>query len=219
MTFIYLHGFASSPASRKAQFFAGRLRQSGVEVEVPALETEGFERLTVSGQLRVIESVAAGRGVRLIGSSMGGYLAALYASRHAEVERLLLLAPAFGFAERWRLRLGEPQFLQWRESGYLEVPHYATNTVQRVGFGLIADGVKYPAEPDFPQPARIYHGINDDVVPVQYSRNFAAKHPNARLIEKDSGHELTDVMSEIWDETRDFLLSDTLESETDAQLN
>lgn len=206
MKFIYLHGFASSPASRKAQFFADKLRQAGAAVEVPALESEGFAQLTVSGQLRVIESVAAGQPVRLIGSSMGGYLAALYASRHPEVEKLLLLAPAFGFAERWRLRLGETLFQQWQDTGYLEVPHYATNTVQRVGFGLIRDGLQYPAEPAFTQPAWIYHGIADDVVPVDFSRQFVAQHPHARLIEKNSGHELTDVMAEIWEEAKDFLL-------------
>ena len=207
MTFIYLHGFASSPASRKAQFFAQQIRAAGLSVEVPALESEGFANLTVSGQLRVIEQTAQGRPVRLIGSSMGGYLAALYASLHPEVERLLLLAPAFGFAERWQLRLGEPLFAQWRDTGFLEVPHYATGTMQRVGFGLITDGLQYPAEPAFPQPALLYHGLHDDVVPVEYSRRFAAAHPNAILHEKPSGHELTDVMEEIWNEAHSFLLS------------
>jgi pimeloyl-ACP methyl ester carboxylesterase len=207
MTFIYLHGFASSPASRKAQYFAAKLRELGASVEVPSLESEGFANLTVTGQLRVIQQCAAGRPVRLIGSSMGGYLAALYASLHLEVEKLLLLAPAFGFAERWQLRLGETTFAQWRSTGFLEVPHYATNTVQKVGFGLISDGLQYPAEPAFSQPALIYHGIQDDVVPVEYSRHFAAAHPNATLHEKPSGHELTDVMEEIWNESRHFLLS------------
>jgi uncharacterized protein len=207
LKFIYLHGFASSPASRKAQFFAEKLRAAGAEVDVPALESEGFENLTVSGQLRVIESAAAGEPVRMLGSSMGGYLAALYASRHPEVEKLLLLAPAFGFAERWRLRLGEEAFHRWRDTGFMESPHYATNTVQRVGFGLITDGLQYPAEPDFSQPARIYHGLGDDVVPVDFSRNFAAGRPHVELIEKNSGHELTGVMAEIWDESRGFLLT------------
>lgn len=206
MKFIYLHGFASSPASRKAQFFAEKLRSAGAEVEVPALESDGFENLTVSGQLRVIETTAAAKPVRLLGSSMGGYLAALYASLHPEVEKLLLLAPAFGFAERWKLRLGEEQFSHWRDTGYMEVQHYATNTVQRVGFGLIRDGLQYPAEPAFQQAALIYHGLADDVVPVDFSRHFVEKFPNAILREKQSGHELTEVMAEIWEESKDFLL-------------
>jgi hypothetical protein len=48
MKYIYLHGFASSPASRKAQFFAGKLRELGLVVEVPHLESEGFLHLTVT---------------------------------------------------------------------------------------------------------------------------------------------------------------------------
>ena len=92
---VYLHGFASSPKSRKAQFFGRHLEGLGYAVEIPDLAEGDFEHLTLSGQLRVIERVAAGRAVTLIGSSMGGYLAGLYASRHPEVERLVLLAPAF----------------------------------------------------------------------------------------------------------------------------
>jgi pimeloyl-ACP methyl ester carboxylesterase len=208
MKFVYLHGFASSPASRKAQYFAGQLQNAGVEVVIPHLESEGFRNLTVSGQLRVIEGAAGHEPVRLIGSSMGGYLAALYASLHPEVDRLLLLAPAFGFAERWTLRLGEEKMAAWRRDGHLEMMHYATGKPEPVGYGLIEDGLKYPAEPEFLQPAEIFHGIQDDVVPVSFSRDFVAKHPNARLHEMDSGHELTDVMDKIWCMSKDFLLAE-----------
>jgi uncharacterized protein len=205
MKYIYLHGFASSPASRKAQFFAGKLRELGLVVEVPHLESEGFLHLTVTGQLQVIERAANGEAVRLLGSSMGGYLAALYASLHPETEKLLLLAPAFGFAERWGLRLGEERMAQWKQSGTLEMMHYATGKPEPVGYGLIEDGLRYPAEPACGQPTLIYHGIEDDVVPVDFSRRFVAAHSNAKLVEVSSGHELTDVMEEIWLGSKGFL--------------
>lgn len=207
MKFVYLHGFASSPLSRKAQFFAGKLRDEGIEVEVPHLESEGFRNLTVSGQLKVIEAAAQGERIRLIGSSMGGYLAALYASMHPEVEKLLLLAPAFGFAERWKLRLGEAKMAEWQSQGYIEMMHYATGKPEPVGYGLIEDGLRFAAEPAFAQPAMIFHGIEDDVVPVSFSRDFIARRPNASLCEMKSGHELTDVMNEIWEESKGFLTS------------
>jgi hypothetical protein len=207
MKFVYLHGFASSPLSRKAQFFAGKLRELGYEVEVPHLEQDGFRNLTVSGQLSMIESVAQGPGIRLIGSSMGGYLSALYASQHVEVEKLLLLAPAFGFAERWKLRLGEAKMAEWKQQGFLEMMHYATGKPEPVGYGLIEDGLSYPAEPAFTQDAMIFHGTEDDVVPVEFSRDFIAKRPNAKLREMKSGHELTDVMDGIWEESKAFLTS------------
>ena len=87
MRLIYLHGFASGPMSNKAQFFRRRFEEIGVEMQIPDLSEGNFETLTISGQLRVIERIAGGADVRLIGSSMGGYLAALYAARHPEVSR------------------------------------------------------------------------------------------------------------------------------------
>lgn len=206
MKFVYLHGFASSPASGKAQFFAGKLREEGLEVAVPYLENEGFRNLTVSGQLKVIEGAAQGQSVRLIGSSMGGYLASLYAALHPETEKLLLLAPAFGFADRWKLRLGEETMQLWARQGFIEMMHYASGKPEPVGYGLIEDGLRYPAEPNFLQPALIFHGIQDDVVPVDFSRTFASSRTNVQLTELNSGHELNDVMEVIWHASRDFLI-------------
>ncbi len=105
---IYLHGFASGPSSKKARFFSQQFAQLGMGLEIPDLAQGDFARLTISGQLGVIERVSRGEPVSLIGSSMGGYLAALYAARHPEVEKLVLLAPAFSFLTRWPETLGEP---------------------------------------------------------------------------------------------------------------
>src|SRR5260370_38807814 len=106
MNLIYLHGVASGPMSNKAQFFRRRFEEIGIKMQIPDLSEGHFETLTISGQLRAIERIAGGADVRLIGSSMGGYLAALYAARRPEVSRVVLLAPAFGFARRWPLLLG-----------------------------------------------------------------------------------------------------------------
>src|SRR5690242_18860196 len=103
---VYLHGFASGPNSSKARHFRDRLQRAGFTVAVPDLAGGDFEHLTISGQLRVLEQGAGSGPVDLIGSSMGGYLAALYAARHSAVERVILLAPAFRFNARWRERLG-----------------------------------------------------------------------------------------------------------------
>jgi len=204
---VYLHGFASGPSSRKARFFGEKLSAAGARVDTPDLTRGDFENLTISGQLQVLEEVAAGRPVSLIGSSMGGYLAALYASRHPEVQRLVLLAPAFGFLNRWPDGLGQDKMQQWREDGQLEFFHYVDQRMRAVSYNLIEDGARYPGFPDFRQPALIFHGVNDDVVPVDHSRQFVESHPNAKLREFDSGHELTDVMDPMWDAASAFLLA------------
>jgi hypothetical protein len=102
---VYLHGFASSRHSSKAQFFARKFAARGVAMEIPQLDEGRFEELTISGQLGVIERAVGGQPAILIGSSLGGYLSALYASRHGDqIEKLVLLAPAFQFPRRWRER-------------------------------------------------------------------------------------------------------------------
>src|SRR5580704_3818249 len=174
MNLIYLHGFASGPQSSKAQFFRRRFEEVGVAMQVPDLSEGNFAGLTISGQLRVIERIAGGDDVRLIGSSMGGYLAALYAARHPEVTKLVLLAPAFGFARRWPLRLGEATVAEWRRTGWLPLYHYGDKMERRVGYQLLEDAAQYEDYPEISQSALIFHGRNDDVVPVEYSQEFAA---------------------------------------------
>jgi pimeloyl-ACP methyl ester carboxylesterase len=205
MRFVYLHGFASGPQSRKAQAFLRAFQSRQIELEIPCLDEGDFEHLTVSGQLQVVEKLLAGAPCRLIGSSLGGYLASLYAAAHAETERLVLLAPAFGFASRWREMMDPEVISRWRETGWLEVFHYGAKATRRVHCGLLEDAAKFPSFPDFRQPALIFHGVNDRVVPVAFSREFVARHANAQLREMDSDHELLDVLGAITGEAVAYL--------------
>lgn len=202
MKYVYLHGFASGPGSGKAGYLKQRFSERGLDLMVPQLAPDGLETLTVSGQLAIVEAL---RPDVLLGSSMGGYLAALYAATHPEVRRLVLLAPAFGFPARWPQKLGPQMTAEWRRSGFLEVHHYAEDRPARVGWCLIEDGSQFPAEPDFRQSALVFHGRNDDTVPVEYSEAFAATHPNVTLRVLDSDHQLTDSVELIWQQTQQFL--------------
>lgn len=206
MRIVYLHGFASSPQSSKARFFARRFAEAGVEFSAPQLDGGDFEQLTITSQLNVIErAVGAGPAV-LMGSSLGGYLAALFAARHPErVERLVLLAPAFGFYERFRARLTAAQLAEWKQKHRIMVFHYGSKTEQPLGFSLLEDAVAYEPVPDFRQAVLILHGIQDDVVPLAGSQAFVNTHPNAKLHTVASAHELTDVVDELWRETARFL--------------
>ena len=198
---VYLHGFASGPASQKASFFRARIPQ----LEVPDLAAGDFEHLTITGQLRTIEGLAAGSPVCIMGSSMGGYLAALYASVHPETLRAVLLAPAFGFTRRWPSSLGQERVEEWRRNGKMTVFHYGEKRDRDIGYGLLEDGLNHPDYPDFAQPALIFHGSSDPVVPAGFSRGFADSHSNAELHILDSGHELIDQLDFMWAATRRFL--------------
>jgi pimeloyl-ACP methyl ester carboxylesterase len=190
---IYLHGFASSPQSSKAQFFRRRFAECGVTIEIPRLDEGNFEALTLTGQLSVIDRAVGGSPAILMGSSLGGYLAALYAARHPEIERLVLLAPAFQFPRRFRERYSTPIF------------HYGYQREMALGYQIVEDAASYEDEPAFPQPTLILHGTLDPVVPASISSEYAATHPNVTLHLVESGHELTDVLDLLWDRVREFL--------------
>ena len=203
---LYLHGFASGPASNKARFFERTLTAAGARFTALDLARGDFEHLTISGQLQAVHEAAAGEPAALIGSSLGGYLAALYAARHTEVTRVALLAPGFGFARRWPERLGPEAVAHWRRTGWMEVFHYGEGRNRALSYALIEDGAQYEDYPDFTQPALIFHGAQDDVVPAEFSRRFAAGRSNVKLEIVDSGHELLNVLEAIGAKVTEFLM-------------
>ena len=201
---VYLHGFASGPSSGKARFFSSRFAEQHVPIQVPALDEGNFRELTITRQLAVIDRAVGGKKAILMGSSLGGYLAALYASTHVEIERLVLLAPAFRFPARWRERYAT-ELDRWKREGSLPFYHYAAQTELPLGYQFVQDAAQYPDEPEFHQPALILHGSRDPVVPASISSALAARHPNVSLRLFDSGHELTDVLDPMWAEVHRFL--------------
>jgi pimeloyl-ACP methyl ester carboxylesterase len=202
---VYLHGFASSPHSHKATVLGQNFRARGFQVDVPQLDGGDFPHLTITSQLDVIDAVVSDDPVTLIGSSLGGYLAALFAARHRQVEKLILLAPAFDFHRLWESQLGPERIFAWRESGSIGVFHYGAEREVPLGYDLMNDAARYEGFPEFSQPALIFHGDRDPLVPIELSEKFAATHPNAKLISLSSGHELTDVLDRIWHHSKDFL--------------
>jgi pimeloyl-ACP methyl ester carboxylesterase len=208
MRYLYLHGFASGSRSRKAQAFQSELAARGIELEIPDLDEGDFEHLTITGQLKVIERTLGGEPARFVGSSLGAYLGALYAARHPEVERLVMLAPAFAFAERWDMVFGADKIAKWRETGWIDVFHFVHLERRRVHYGMWEDSKTHALAPGFTQPARIYHGVGDAVVPIGVSREYAAAHSNVRLTEFDSDHELLNVLPAITADSVPFLVSE-----------
>lgn len=81
-TFIYLHGFLSSPKSIKAQLLAVYLRENHPDIDyaVPALP-ESPQAAYVSAEAAVQSALAKKSQVGLIGSSMGGFYATVLAER------------------------------------------------------------------------------------------------------------------------------------------
>lgn len=206
MKYLYLHGFASSPRSGKARYFAQRFAELGLSLEIPELAPD-FENMTISSQIDIVERAAAGADeITLFGSSMGGYVAALSAALgRIPVSRLVLMAPAFGLSQRWADALGGPRLDEWRTTGRLSVFHYGDMRQRDLGYRFVTDAAAYPDYPHPDQPVLLLHGRGDDVVPLAHSERFAALRPNRKLVVFDSGHELTDVLPALWQESKNFL--------------
>lgn len=203
--FLYLHGFASSPASAKAQVFRRRFEALGVPLVIPALDEGDFAGLTLTRQRALVARLLAEapRPHVLIGSSMGGYLALLHAAEHP-VEAVAVMAPAVDLAVRWRERTPEADMQRWEADGQLDFRHYGYGTDAPLGFEFVRDLERHEAWPKVTAPVLVSQGLRDDVVPPERVRRWAAMNPTARLTEYDSGHELVDVVERIVDETIAF---------------
>lgn len=205
---LYLHGFASGPSSNKARVLSARFAALGAPLTVPDLTpgADGFERSTPSSMLAIAERLLreSPGPHAIIGSSLGGYLASILASRHPSVGRLVLLAPAFRLFERWSAKLTPAELADWKANG-LETMHHATGRMRRIGPAFLEDAKEHPAFPEVGVPALCIAGTRDETVPIADVEAFVARTPTARLVPVDDGHELALSLDRIFEEARAFL--------------
>ncbi|HEX9100745.1 MAG TPA: YqiA/YcfP family alpha/beta fold hydrolase [Polyangia bacterium] len=208
---LYCHGFASGPRSHKGVELAARFAARGVELERLDLRVPSLERLSFAAMQAVVVRAIGGARDRAVvfGSSLGGLTAARVAEADARVCALVLLAPAFRLAERWRTRLGADEWRKWESSGWLDIHDYAEDRPARVSFDFIREldalDAGWPDMPDVRVPTLIVHGSRDDTVDPQLSRDFARGKSWVRLVEVDDGHELAQSLARIGDEAENFL--------------
>lgn len=203
---VYLHGFASSSDSEKGRFFHNQFGMIGTTVHQPELVTGPFHKTTMTAQLGVVDRVIrAHRPSMVIGSSLGGYLAALYGARHPDLAPVVvMLAPAFDFVRQWTRKLGPEALQKWRQTGKLSVYHHGQRRMENLGYEFYTDAIRYEAWPKLRQPALIFHGQYDDVVYPSSSVQYVWSNMSAEMELVESGHELTDVLDEIWPKMLQF---------------
>lgn len=185
---LYLHGFASSPASIKAKRFRAFVEADGLAFRAPDLNLPDFSALTLT---RSIEAARAELWPKtlLVGSSFGGYTAALLAETDPRVVGMVLLAPAFDFAPRLLARHGAEGMRHWQTVGQVETEHYAYGEPRPIRYELYADACRYSGRPAIQVPTVIIHGKQDITVPPAGSIAVAQASAPAtlRLVEDDHG--------------------------------
>lgn len=218
---IYLHGFASGPGSSKATFFQDKFESHGLRLEIPDLNVPSFEEMTLTHQLHLVEQLIAGRDeVLLIGSSMGGLIAAMTASKHPTVCALILLAPGFGLSRRWQSLWGEGAIAQWEQDGYLEVFHHARKEQSQLKYQFVQDAATHDSDNiDVSCPTLIIHGEHDTVVPVEESIKFQTRNSqHAALHVLNDDHQLLNTLPDLWKISKAFIDEVTTRSRTGRRL-
>lgn len=206
LNYLYLHGFASGPQSAKSQYLSNRFAERGISLQRPDLNQGDFFNLTLTRQIQQCEAILASAvgPWTIIGSSFGGLTAAWLGQRNLQVERLILLAPAFNFFAYWQLQRSE-DLQQWRTNGTAEVYHYAEKRSLPISYRFWEDAGQYE-ETDLKRavPTLILHGIADEVIPIEASRTYADQRDWCKLLELQSDHALGNVLPQLWSAISDF---------------
>jgi pimeloyl-ACP methyl ester carboxylesterase len=210
---VYVHGFRSVRYGEKAQALEEACARRGWTFATFDFRAHGQS----SGQMKdlrpsqllqdlnAIHDFLSERGVLqigLVGSSMGGWVAAWFALRHpGKVIATTLIAPGFHFlTARWE-KLNDEQRQAWKSEGILRIRNDWVDV--DLGYGLVEEAPQYPPQElidHLHTPTLIFHGMADEIVPYQRSLNFLERTRFTAVelrLYKDGDHRLTDRKHEI----------------------
>lgn len=206
--YVYLHGFASSPASHKAKFLAHQFQALGLSLTIPDLNQGDFQHLTLTRQLQQLEQMLSScdTSVSIIGSSFGGLTAAWFADTHPQVKQLVLLAPAFQFLDHWLPTFSTSDLETWKTIGQYPIFHYAEQRELPLHYGFVKDLRNYDIQTlQRSVPTLIIHGVGDETIPLPASKTYAETRDWVELAAVQSDHTLANVLPQIWRSLSDFL--------------
>lgn len=180
---VFIHGLGSHRRGDKALHFAGRFGRLGWGFLALDLRGHGesggsIEQLSLSRCLEDLDAVLGWLGAALtprllIGSSMGGAVAAWYQARHPAADRYVaLIAPALRFPAGMT-QLPPRDLAEWKRAG---LRRFTSEWIDlRIGFGLVEDAERYPYEEllsRYAAPTLVLHGLKDAAVPWRESVEF-----------------------------------------------
>lgn len=198
---LYLHGFASGPMAFKGNELCRRLAPQW-DLELPDLNRPSFSELSAGAMLAHLDGLIGDEECALIGSSLGGWLAARWAQLHGpQVKALVLLCPGFGLRDRWPSMFGAEAMARWQAEGSIVVPGPG-GVMSPLHYGFFEELGEHPAAPEVPSRRTvIVHGVGDEVVPIEGSRAYAEAN-SVRLVEVDDDHGLASSVERIEEEVR-----------------
>lgn len=194
---IHVHGFRSSIQHAKAKFFVEHALQRGYSwsnFDLPCHgSSEGkFKEFRISAALAaLVEVIRQFRGVPilLVGVSMGAWLSILAArklanSAHTNLVGAILVAPAFDFLHYYFNHEPPAAMRQWQQHGVRSFTDHYDQQPYELEYAVVEDGLQHsimeqPTTYDF--PIQIFHGDQDEVAPLQLSRQFKENSVNSDI--------------------------------------
>ncbi len=206
---LYLHGFSSSSKAAKARYLSDRFSgTAGVRFLAPDFSPErtDFEYLTVTGMIDRLRQYVIDHDVGdslIVASSLGCLVALHYTERFGRVSQMLFLAPLLSFGA---LSFRKETLARWKEAGTTPIFHYKFIEELPLRYDFYLDGLRFSGT--IPPTVRvdILHGLNDEIIPVNHSREYARKYPDiVTLTELDSDHMLHNQLPAVWDKVSSLL--------------
>lgn len=185
---LVLHGFGGHRGERHVRAVAQAIAEVGcavLRVDLPNNRGEAdgqFADLRVSEEvedaaealrfLAAQPSVDAGR-LGVTGHSLGGLVAALLASRQADLGAVVTLSAVYDMPRLWRRRwLDTAAETRWRQQGFILVDGQPD---RRLDWGFWADLTDIDVDQALArlrQPLLVVHGSADEAVPVHHARRL-----------------------------------------------
>lgn len=216
-TVILCHGMESNKESEKLVFLGQTLAQQGIptlrfDFSYVGESTGKFEDITYSGEVEDLEAAYAFLQRRysgktgILGSSMGGTVALLFAAQEPGVAALVTVAAPL-HPENFPKRLLTPEQVQhWRIQGF------TLYNGRRLNVSLLKDleRINVPESAEkISCPVLILHGDADEIVPVDEAYELHACLKNSKLLSilKGADHRLSEpaLMERAVSEALDWL--------------
>ena len=223
IAYAYLHGFGSSPNSHKGTRLKEYFFSRGLQLHCPDLRKPSFSKQTISRSLDALDQLHRQHAKpsnkpecaiqwQIIGSSLGAYIAALWAALQPErVNRLILLSPGFHIAQHIPRIVGQKEYEQWQQQGSLSLPD-GDGSLQPLHWEFVRDCSLHPPLPSVRCPTRIIHGRYDDLIDIALIRELVTQLASAKLIEVEDDHHLMNSIENIIQVVETFF-------EIDAEFN
>lgn len=173
----YIHGYRSSPDGDKGRLFGNALNAKAIKYR----DCEPDELVISDCLERIANEIKDDKDVILIGSSLGGFLAASTAIDHSNVKKLILL---------------NPTVIPPSANVSNDLPDVPTRIIDEMRDERLFEN-KIDAE------ITILMGTEDDVIPLEWILKFAkAQEATIRLLKDDHRftynlRRLPDIISEI----------------------